>query len=191
MEPSQTDVTLLLRRLGAGDHTAREPLVQLVYGELRKIAGARMRSERGDHTLQPTALVHEAYLRLVGQTRVQWRDRSHFFSVAAQTMRRLLVDHARARLTAKRGGGCAAVLSDDRLEDALPLEEILLVHDALDRLEQLDRQQAAVVQLHYFGGLTMQETADALGISRRTAHREWDLARAWLRRGFSAREDDS
>lgn len=190
MQSTPADVTCLLRRLAAGNLDVHEPLMQLVYDELRRIAAARMRAERGDHTLQPTALVHEAYLRLVDQDRVRWRDRAHFFGVAALTMRRLLVDHARARLAARRGGGAVHVRVDEEAADPWPLEEILHVHEALERLEHVDPQQARVVQLHYFGGLTMQETAETLGISRRTVYREWELARAWLRRSFSHRGDD-
>ena len=150
-----------------------------------------MAGEPKDHTLQPTALVHEAYFRLVDQTRVVWRDRTHFFGVAATAMRRVLVDHARARLAAKRGDG-AVVLSLDDLElaaDEGKLHEVLFVHAAIDRLKELDAKQAQVVEMHYFGGLTMQEVADALGVSRRTVHRDWAMAKSWLRREASGRSE--
>ena len=184
MQDEIGEVTVLLQRIGAGDASAVEALVPLVYAELRRIADVKLRSEREGHTLQPTALVHEAYLRLVDQTRVEWRDRSHFFGVAAQTMRRVLVDHARARLAAKRGGGSVSSGLDGEEAPAREpmLEEALLVNTAIDRLEKLDPKQARVVEMHYFGGLTMQETADALGVSRRTVHRDWAMAKAWLQR---------
>ena len=184
MQDEIGEVTVLLQRIGAGDASAVEALVPLVYAELRRIADAKLRSEREGHTLQPTALVHEAYLRLVDQTRVEWRDRSHFFGVAAQTMRRVLVDHARTRLAVKRGGGSVSGGLDGNEAPAREpkLEEALLVNTAIDRLEKLDPKQARVVEMHYFGGLTMQETADALGVSRRTVHRDWAMAKAWLQR---------
>ena len=187
MPTNSGEITVLLRRAGAGDAAAADALMPLVYDELRRIARGKMAGERRDHTLQPTALVHEAYFRLVEQTRVEWRDRAHFFGVAAAAMRRVLVDHARARLAAKRGDG-AAVLSLDELEpaaDEAKLEEVLFVHAAIDRLEELDAKQARVVEMHYFGGLTMQEVADALGVSRRTVHRDWAMAKSWLQREAS------
>jgi RNA polymerase sigma factor (TIGR02999 family) len=149
-----------------------------------------MRRERGEHTLQATALVHEAYLRLVDQRRVEWRNRAHFFGIAAQMMRRVLVDHARARLSAKRGGDARQVTLE-RVIDAGEAEgadaglEVLALHEALERLSVLDPLQARLVELRYFGGLNIDETAEALGISSATVKREWAIARAWLRRELS------
>ena len=182
-------VTELLHAWGAGDQTALDALLPIVYGELRRQAERAMRRESAGHTLQATALVHEAYLRLVDQERVQWRNRAQFFGVAAQLMRRILVDHARARLAAKRGRGA------DRLtlgaSDAVaaidacagdPGVDVLALSDALNRLAALDAQQARVVEFRYFGGLTIEETAAALDVSTATVKREWMVARAWLRR---------
>jgi RNA polymerase sigma factor (TIGR02999 family) len=175
------EVSLLLHRWAAGDQAAFETLMPLVYGELRRLAGAYMRRERSDHTLQATALVHEAYFRLAGQERVAWQDRAHFYAIAAQAMRRILVDHAR-RLAARQGAGnrlpveLAAGLTVDEGEG------LLEVHAALERLATLSERQARTVELRLFGGLTVAETAEALGVSVPTAVREWRFARAWLRR---------
>ena len=187
MEESPGEVTALLRKLQEGQTDAAEQLVGLVYRELRRIAGAFMRDERPSHTLQPTALINEAWLRLAGQTQVDWRDRAHFFGVAAQMMRRVLVDYARARLADKRGAGVAALSLDWVEIDSSPrkLDEILAVDEALVRLRQLDSQQAQIVEMHYFAGMTVKETAAALGVSPRTVDREWALASAWLRRELS------
>lgn len=184
------DVTLLLRRVGSGDESAIPALAPLVYAELRRLAAAKMRGERLDHTLQPTALVHEAYLRLVDQTRVRWRDRAHFFGVAATTMRRVLVDHARAKLASKRGGGALPSLYVEDRSEGQSFEEVLWVNQAIDRLEEIDPEQAKIVEMHYFGGLTMQETANVLGVSRRTVHRDWALAKAWLQRELAHNAED-
>jgi RNA polymerase sigma factor (TIGR02999 family) len=184
MGESPGEVTVLLRKLAQGQSEVAGQLAGLVYQELRRIAGAYMRDERPGHTLQPTALVNEAWLRLVDQTQVEWRDRAHFFGVAAQLMRRVLVDHARARLADKRGAG-AQVLNLDWIEiEASPwkMEEILAVHEALSRLSQFDPQQARIVEMHYFAGMTVRETGEALGIAPRTVDREWAMASAWLRR---------
>ncbi|MCP5119272.1 MAG: sigma-70 family RNA polymerase sigma factor [bacterium] len=181
------EVTVLLHRLRQGEGKAADELAPLVYNELRRIAGAFMRDERPGHTLQPTALANEAWLRLADQNRADWQDRVHFFRVAARLMRRVLVDHARARLAGKRGGGEAPVNLDwleiaDRPEK---LEQVLFVDRAIERLEGLDSQQARVVELHYFGGMSVQETAAALGVSARTVDRDWAMAKAWLRRELS------
>lgn len=147
-----------------------------------------MRRERGEHTLQATALIHEAYLRLVDQRQVEWRNRAHFFGVAASMMRRVLVDHARARLAEKRGGDLRAVTlecvadADLQPDDADANLDVLALHDALERLAELDPPQARLVELRYFGGMNIEETAAALGISPATVKREWAIARAWLRR---------
>ena len=160
----------------------------LVYDELHRAAARSMRNEDDGHTLQPTALVNEVYLRLVDQSRAAWQNRAQFFGVAAQVMRRVLVDHARARASEKRGGGQRAVTLDDLhdLSQSQPEElKILELHDALERLEALDPDQARIVELRYFTGLGIEETADVLGISAATVKREWAIARGWLRRELS------
>jgi RNA polymerase sigma-70 factor (ECF subfamily) len=153
----------------------------LVYNELRRVARRYLRSERPDHTLQPTALVHEAYIRLLGQREIMWQNRAHFFGVAAQLMRRILVDHARAHQAEKRGGHKQKVPLDEALEyTADKSAELVALDEALDRLAARDPRQARVVELRFFAGLTEQETAELLGISVRTVKRDWDVARAWL-----------
>ena len=157
-----------------------------VYAELHQQAARAMGRETPEHTLQATALVSEAYLRLIDQSRVQWRNRAHFFGVAAQLMRRILVDHARGRLAAKRGGGVRQLTLDDAAPaGASPNDEavdVLALHEALERLSALDPGQARIVELRYFGGMTIEDTAEALGLSPATIKREWAVARAWLRR---------
>ncbi len=184
-----TGVTELLLAWGAGDVAARDALIPVVYAELRQQARRAMRRESAGHTLQATALVHEAFLRLVDQRRVEWRNRAQFFGVAAELMRRILVDHARSRLAEKRGGGAHAATLDEL--DAIDASDaaagvsrvdLLALHDALGRLAELDAEQARLVELRYFGGLTIDETAEVLGISPATVKREWSVARAWLRR---------
>ena len=182
------DVTGLLLAWGRGDQSAADRLVPAVYEELRRHAERAMRREGGEHTLQATALVHESYLRLVAQRRVEWRNRAHFFAIASTVMRRVLVDHARARLAAKRGGGAAQIslagaqpASSEGTDEA----DLLALHDALEKLAALDPDQARLVELRYFGGLAIEETAEALSISPATVKREWALARAWLRRELS------
>jgi RNA polymerase sigma-70 factor (ECF subfamily) len=187
VQPQPDEITALLRRLRQGDEGAAEKLWWVVYEELRRIARAYMRKEAPGHTLQTTALVHEAWLRLSDPTRVDWQDRAHFYSVVAQVMRRVLIDHARARLADKRGAG-AIKLSLDWVEvGATPqkLEEILAVDEMLSRLEEFDRQQARIMELRYFAGMTVDETATALGLSSRTVDREWAMASAWLRAEIS------
>lgn len=183
MGTSPGQVTLLLGKLKQGSKEAKAELIPLVYRELRRIAGYYMRDERAGHTLQPTALVNEAYLRLVGQTRVEWKNRAHFLGVAAQLMRRILVDHARERVAGKRGGRQIRIELDDfdvgNVSDQRP-EEVLAVDKALSRLAAFDPQQARIVEMRYFGGLTVEETAEALGVSPRTVKREWAMTRAWL-----------
>jgi len=180
-EPQKHDVTQLLSDLQNGRTGAAEDLLPLVYQELRRIAGSYMRRERSDHTLQATALVHEAYLQLVDQTRVDWKNRAHFFGVAAQLMRRILVEHARAHHAQKRGGN-AAKLSLDEVINHFPGREITLValDDSLKELERLDERQSKIVELRFFGGLTTEEIAEVLSISTATVEREWRSARAWL-----------
>lgn len=176
-------VSDLLRSWARGDVQARDHLVPLVYGELRRRAAAYLRRERRDHTLQPTALVHEAYVRLVGQDRVAWQNRAHFFGIAAQMMRRILIDHAREHQAAKRPGAAVRVALDDRIGAVQPVDcEVLLLDQALDELNRLDRRQAQIVELRYFGGMSEQEVAKVLSLSRATVTREWQTARAWLYR---------
>jgi RNA polymerase sigma factor (TIGR02999 family) len=177
----------LLTAWGHGDLDARDALMPLVYGELRRQAATYLRRERTDHTLQPTALVHEAYLRLVGQERVVWQDRAHFFGVAAQMMRRILVDHARQHRRAKRPGCAVKVTLDDRIGAAAPPDcELLLLDEALTELTAIDPQQGRIVELRYFGGLTESEVASVLATSRSTVTREWHTARAWLYRRMTS-----
>ncbi len=182
-EPTPTE---LLRAAQGGDAAAADAFARLVQGELRTLAASYLRRERAAHTLQPTALVNEAYLRLLGQERVAWQGRAHFFGVAAQVMRRVLVDHARRAQAAKRDVGLSVTLDDGAgggdaaREDTGRTLEVLAVHDALARLERLDPRQARIVELRFFVGLTLDETAAALGVSRPTVWREWTLARAWL-----------
>ena len=186
----RTDVTELLVAWRNGDTSAANQLLPIVYDELHRSAARAMRGESVGHTLQPTALVNEVYLRLVDQTRAGWQNRAQFFGVAAQLMRRILVDHARARASEKRGGGERAITLDD-LRDAIDPSsspdamDILELNDALVKLEALDPDQARVVELRYFTGLNIEETAEALGISASTVKREWTVARAWLRRELS------
>ena len=181
MADHPSDVTALLRAWGAGDLEARDDLLPLIYRDLRRRAAAYLRHERPDHTLPPTALVHEAYLRLVGQQRVAWQNRAHFFGVAAQMMRRILVDHARAHQAAKRPAAGLRVVLDDRIGAAPPLDcELLLLDQALSELALIDPRQAQIVELRYFGGLSEREVAELLGTSRSTVTREWETARAWM-----------
>jgi RNA polymerase sigma factor (TIGR02999 family) len=180
-DPGQ--ITILLRELGNGNKAAGEQLIPLVYPDLKRLAARFMRRERVDHTLQPTALVNEAYLRLAGTADLDWKDRAHFFGVASQIMRRILVDHARARNANKRGGEGLRKIS---LEGALCYDykdpvELLAVDEALERLSAFDPRQARIVELRFFVGLTVEEVAEVLGFSSRTIKREWDIARAWLR----------
>jgi RNA polymerase sigma factor (TIGR02999 family) len=176
-------VTVLLRAWGQGDLEAREKLIGVVYEDLRRRAAAYLRRERVDHTLQPTALVHEAYLRLLGQQRVVWQNRAHFFGIAAQIMRRILVDHAKGRRRKKRFGASMRVTLDDRVGAANPREcDLLVLDQALDELAAIDPQQGRIVELRYFAGLSETEVADVLAVSRSTVTREWQIARGWLYR---------
>jgi RNA polymerase sigma factor (TIGR02999 family) len=175
------DITRLLQELAAGDAAAAEPLADAVYAQLRRIAASLMSAERRGHTLQPTQLAGEAYMSLVAQRDRSWQNRAHFFAVAAQAMRRLLVDYGRRTRALKRGGPLPELPADfDAPDRAIPFDEILGVHEALDRLAVLDPQQAQIVELRYFGGLTEEEAATVLRISTRTVKRDWAVARAWL-----------
>lgn len=184
------EITALLAEVKLGNKDAMARLMPLVYRELRRLAGHYMRNERAGHTLQATALVHEAFLRLVGQERADWQSRSQFIGVAAQLMRRILVDHARGHAAAKRAS-IPVTLDEARLNQGANLgqtEEILAVDEVLTRLSEIDQQQARVVELRYFGGLSVEETAEVMEISPRTVKREWAMARAWLRAKLAARE---
>ena len=175
--------TQLLRDWRSGDEAAFDQLLPLVYAELRRIAQRYMSRERGNHTLQTTALVHEAYLRLIDQQTVPWQNRAHFFAVAAQVMRHLLVDHARARGVAKRGGQSQQVeLSDVCSISGVPSAELLALDEALHKLHKHDPRKARIVELRYFGGLSVDETAEVLGLAGITVKREWLKAKAWLYR---------
>ena len=181
-------VSELLRAWSRGDAVAGERLVPLVYRDLKKRAAAYLLAERKNHTLQPTALVHEAFIRLCGQDRVAWQNRGHFFGVAAQMMRRVLVDYAREHGAAKRHGGVRRVTLDDRVGAQPPLDcEVLMLDRALDELARVDPRQASIVEMRYFGGLTEHEVAVALDLSRATVAREWQTARAWLFRRMSSK----
>lgn len=185
--PENTAVTQLLSRMGEGDSAAFEEFLPLVYQELRRLASAYLRKERADHTLQPTAVVHEAYLRLAGP-RASFENRKHFFAAAAQAMRRVLVDHARHHAAAKRPGSAGKVtLVDSHDATSIPDAEILSLHEALERLEQIDRRKTRVVELRYFGGLSQAEIAEVLGISVRTVARDWRVARLMLRRWLASK----
>lgn len=176
-------VTELLVRWRKGDREALDKLVPLVYEELRRIAQHFLQRERPDHTLQSTALVHEAYVRMVGQNLPEWESRAHFFGIAAQLMRQILVDHARARQASKRGGGAFKLTLDE--STALPEQkdlDLIALDDALKSLQQLDEQQSRIVELRYFAGLTIEDTSAVLGISPATVKRDWATARAWLQR---------
>jgi len=178
------DVTEILRRVEQGDARAASELLPLVYDELRKLAAARLAREKPGHTLDATALVHEAYLRVAGEGAEQrWDGRGHFFAAAAEAMRRILVENARWKGRLRHGGGHGRVEMDDALAAIQPPDdEVLAIHEGLDDLEKTDAEAAGVVKLHYFLGLSMDETAEALGISPRTAYRCWAFARAWLYR---------
>lgn len=180
-----TEVTQLLAAWGRGDQDALDRLMPVVYDELHRIADRALNRERTGHTLQTTALVHEAYLRLVNQRTAQVQNRAHFYAIASQLVRRILVDHARRRASAKRGADAPAVTLETDIADDTPAVDALALDEALTRLAVLDAQQSRIVEMRFFGGLTVEETADVLGISPRTVKRDWSMARAWLRRELS------
>jgi RNA polymerase sigma-70 factor (ECF subfamily) len=175
--------TVLLRKVRDGDHHAADELFTLLYNEIHQLAERYLRGERRGHTLQPTALVHEVYLRLINQKDVDFQGHTHFLATAAQAMRRVLVDHARSRRRLKRGGAAQRVpLTVDIAVQDQRAEDVLVVEEALTKLEEADRRQATIVEMRYFGGLSIAEVAEALGISKRAVERDWAMARAWLRR---------
>jgi len=178
------DVTLLLGQLRAGKQDVAGQLVPLIYEELRRIAGAQMRRERPGHTLQATAVVHEAYMRLAGEQDVPWQNRAHFFAIAAKTMRQVLLDYARQRHAGKRGGEGAQKVEIDveLLIGANRIEDIVALDEVVTRLSKLDPQQGRIVELRFFAGLNVEETAEVMGISDTTVKREWRSAKAWLHR---------
>jgi RNA polymerase sigma factor (TIGR02999 family) len=180
---SSSDVTALLLAWGAGEQQALDQLLPLVHDELRRVARRHMAGERAGHTLQPTALVNEAYLRLVDLKRIQWQNRAHFFAMAARLMRRVLVDAARGRGYQKRGGGAERVtFIESRSPGKEPEYELIALDDALETLAKLHERKSRVVELRYFAGLTVEETAEALGVSRLTVIRDWQFSKDWLKR---------
>ncbi len=183
--PSQP-VTELLARWSKGDSDAREALIPLVYEELRRIARRSLASQSADHTLQPTALVHEAYLRLARNQPIEWQNRAHFFALAARMMRQILVDHARKQAAAKRGANPITVLADDLpASSTAPNLDLMALDDAMERLAKLDPRQCRIVELRFFGGLSIDETAEVEKISPATTKREWATARLWLHRAMN------
>jgi RNA polymerase sigma factor (TIGR02999 family) len=180
-ELGQDSVTRLLIELTRGNRAVMEELLPVVYDELRRLAASYLRRERPDHTLQPTALVHEAYMRLVDQTQVNWQNRAHFFGVAAQMMRRILVDHARQHNAEKRGHDFQKLSLDENVDKAVERSmELIMLDDALHELAAVDEQKSRIVELRYFGGLTVEETAEVLGVTPITIKRHWRMAKAWL-----------
>jgi len=191
VEPVSPDVTSLLKKLANGNQEAGTELIPVIYQELHRLAVGHLRRERPDHTLQPTALVHEAYIKLVAQRNADWQSRVHFFAVASKLMRRILIDYARRHLRVKRGGRQAKLslhevllVSPDRPDKVLALDE------SLTRLEKLDARQGRIVELRYFGGLTVEEAAEILGVSPTTVRREWTSAKAWLYGELKERHGD-
>jgi RNA polymerase sigma factor (TIGR02999 family) len=183
VQHAQDSVTKLLLDWGAGNRAALDALTPLVYDELRRLAGHYLRRERPDHTLQSTALVHEAYMRLIDQRNVRWQNRAQFFGLAAELIRRILVDHARAKQAAKRGGTAVKLTLDEALDASAGRDlDLVRLDDSLKALAEVDAQQSRIVELRYFAGLTIEETAEALDISPATVKRDWVVAKAWLRR---------
>jgi RNA polymerase sigma factor (TIGR02999 family) len=180
---NEPGITQLLISWSNGRREALENLMPLVYEDLRRVAAGYMRQESAGHALQPTALVHEAYVRLIDQKQVKWRNRAHFFGVAASLMRRILVDHARRRRAEKRGGNWERVTlsENEAAADGAREIDVLALHESLERLATFDPQQERIVELRYFGGLTIEETAEVVGVSPATVVREWTIAKAWLR----------
>ncbi len=192
MNSSSPKLTQLLVNWNNGDPSALDELLPLVNDELRRLARNYLRRESPGHTLQPTALVNEAYLRLIDQRQVQWQNRAHFFGIAAQLMRRILVDHARHHAYAKRGGGAIQVSFEERMAlTEAKAAELLAVHEALERLTKLDARKGHIVELRFFGGLSLEEVAEVLSISSPTVQREWRAAKAWLHRLLTEGNNDA
>jgi RNA polymerase sigma-70 factor, ECF subfamily len=191
MEKELAKVTRLLQDASSGSRNAVDQLVPLVYDELRRIAAGQMRRERPGSTLQPTALVHEAYVKLINQRAVNWQNRAHFFAIAAQQMRRILLEHARARRAQKRGGGYLSIALDESLklsaDNADNIDDVIALDEALLALEALDSQQARIVELRFYVDLSVEETAEVLGIGSATVKRDWAMARAWLLRELATK----
>jgi RNA polymerase sigma factor (TIGR02999 family) len=186
MANGEENITELLAGYGCGDKEALDKLMPAVYDELRRQAARYLRRERAGHTLQTTALIHEAYVRLVDQRNVQWQNRAHFFGIAARMMRRILVDHARAKKRAKRGGSDVKIsLADANILAKEQDLDVVALDEALTRLAEIDEQQSRVVELRFFSGLTVEETAEVMGISPATVKRDWSMAKAWLHRELS------
>ena len=181
MPSSDDQITQILIAWSRGDQSALDKLIPVVYKELRRMAARYLRRERPDHSLQPTALVHEAYIRLIDQTRVDWQNRAHFFGVAAQMMRRILVDHAKATRRQKRSGDVHKLPLDEAMnlyEEQRP--DLVALDEAMKRLAEIDPRKSQVVELRYFGGLSVEETAEVIGVSRKTVIRDWMMAKTWL-----------
>jgi len=186
MTSTPKEITQLLIAWNRGDQRARDELTPIIYDELRRLARGYLRRERINHTLQPTALVHEAFLRLIDQSKVNWQNRAHFFGVAARLMRQILINHAEARRAAKRGGEAERVSLNDVDHFAVEHEiDLIALNEALTNLERIDPQQGQIVELRYFSGLTIEEIAEVISVSPATVKREWSTARAWLRRELS------
>ena len=189
--PGRTDVTRLLERVGGGDRTALDALIEAVYGELRHLASAHLRKERSGHTLSATALVHEAWVRLADQQQ-PWQGRAHFFGAASQAMRRILIDYARGRAAGKRKGERVSLtIAEGELKMTPSFDELLAIDAALTELSQVNDRLVRVVECRYFGGLTIPETAEALGVSHTTVSEDWRFARAWLHRALGDTQDGS
>jgi len=192
MTPAPNEVTQLLVAWSNGDSAARDALMPLVHEELRRLAHRYMRRERGNHTLQTSALVNEAYLRLIDQKDVHWQNRAHFFGIAARIMRRILVDYARKRGFAKRGGDLQPVALDEAMiVSPERAAEVVALDDALNRLGELDQRKSQIIELRFFGGLSIDETAEVLGVSSGTVMRDWTFAKAWLRREITNQNHDN
>src|SRR5262245_25670482 len=188
--PPPNEVTQLLREWSQGDQAAPEKLMPLVYGELRRMAHRYMAGQNPGHTLQTTALIHEAYLRLVNQSEKQWQNRSHFFAVAARAMRHILVDYARSKQAEKHGGGAQELSLDEALTVSQErAAEVVALDDALEELAKIDRRKSQIVELRFFGGLSVEETAEVLRVSAITVMRDWSMAKAWLHRELSNRQE--
>lgn len=189
-QPKFNDTMHLLREAVAGDRPSADRLMALLYDDFRALAGRFLAGETPAHVLQPTALVHEVYLKLIDQQQVDWRGRSHFFAVGAQAMRRLLVDHARHQKRVKRGGGLNRIPLDEQWAMAASQDvDVLAINEAIEQLAARDERQAKIVEMRFFGGLTIDEVAEVLGVSRRTVEAEWTMIRAWMKRFLSEQNE--